>query len=130
MGMLENNPSGKPRNTRHHWKYPTLLEIPEIPGYTRKKKRYLEIPDRIFGHCYPNPIRYPVFCPIPDPILKNPTRWALVAAWNINFTNRPAIHWFWVHPVSTALGINVGKGCLPRKAVTLTVRGGGSFLEE
>ena len=29
---------------------------------------------------YPNPTRYPVFfrCPtIPDPILKNPTRWAL-----------------------------------------------------
>ena len=25
----------------------------------------------------PNPTRYPVFCPIPDPILKNATRWAL-----------------------------------------------------
>ena len=55
---------GKPRNTQ---KYPTYPEIPEIPGNTRKKKKYLEIPDRIFRHSYPNPTRYPVFCPIPDP---------------------------------------------------------------
>ena len=65
---------GKPRNTQ---KYPTYPEIPEIPENTRKKKRYPEIPDRIFRHSYPT--RYPVFCPIPDPILKNPTRWALPA---------------------------------------------------
>ena len=71
---------GKPRNTQ---KYPTYLEIPEIPGNTRKKKRYLEIPDRIFGHSYPTRtrpatryfVRYPTR---PDPILKKPTRWALV----------------------------------------------------
>ena len=73
----------------------------------------------------------PVLC-APLSLIKPITNAALffslwVAAWNINFTNRPAIHWFWVHPVSTALGINVGKGCLPRKAVTLTVRGGGHF---
>ena len=69
---------GKPRNTQ---KYPTYPEIPEIPGNTRKKKRYPEIPDRIFGHSYPTRtrpatryfVRYPTR---PDPILKNPTRWA------------------------------------------------------
>ena len=45
---------GKPRNTQ---KYPTYPEIPEIPGYTRKKKRYPEIPDRIFRHSYPTRTR-------------------------------------------------------------------------
>lgn len=69
---------GKPRNTR---KYPTYPEIPEIPGNTRKKKRYPEIPDRIFRHSYPTrtrpATRYFVQYPTrPDPILKNPTRWA------------------------------------------------------
>ena len=72
---------GKPRNTR---KYPTYPEIPEIPGNTRKKKRYPEIPDRIFRHSYPTrtrpATRYFVQYPTrPDPILKNPTRWALAA---------------------------------------------------
>ena len=57
---------GKPRNTQ---KYPTYPEIPEIPGNTRSYFSTL-LPD-------PNPTRYPVFCSIPDPILKNPTRWAL-----------------------------------------------------
>ena len=71
---------GKPRNTQ---KYPTYPEIPEIPGNTRKKKRYPEIPDRIFWHSYPTrtrpATRYFVQYPTrPDPILKNPTRWALV----------------------------------------------------
>ena len=70
---------GKPRNTQ---KYPTYPEIPEIPGNTRKKKRYPEIPDRIFRHSYPTrtqpATRYFVQYPTrPDPILKNPTRWAL-----------------------------------------------------
>ena len=77
----------------------------------------------------------PVLC-APLSFIKPITNAALffslrVAAWNINFTNRLgkviAIHWFWVHTVSTALGINVGKGCLPRKAVTLTVRRGVIF---
>ena len=71
---------GKPRNTR---KYLTNPEIPEIPGNTRKKKRYPDIPDRIFRHSYPTrtrpDTRYFVQYPTrPDPILKNPTRWALV----------------------------------------------------
>ena len=39
-----------------------------------------------------------------------------------------AIHWLWVHPVSTAFGIIISKECLIRKTATLTVRGG-SFLE-
>ena len=71
---------GKPRNTQ---KYPTYPEIPEIPGNTRKKKRYPEIPDRIFRHSYPTrtrpATRYFVQYPTrPDPMLKNPTRWALI----------------------------------------------------
>ena len=71
-----------PENTRNTRKYPKYPEIPEIPGYTRKKKRYPEIPDRIFRHSYPTrtrpATRYFVQYPTrPDPILKNPTRWAL-----------------------------------------------------
>ena len=70
---------GKPRNTQ---KYPTYPEIPEIPGNTRKKKRYPEIPDRIFRHSYPTQTRpatryFVQYLTRPDPILKNPTRWAL-----------------------------------------------------
>ena len=41
----------------------------KIPGNTRSYFSTL-LPN-------PNPTRYPVFCPLPDPILKNPTRWAL-----------------------------------------------------
>ena len=60
---------GKPRNTQ---KYPTYPEIPEIKKDTQKYPiLYFDTPTR------PDPTRYPVFCPIPDPILKNPTRWAL-----------------------------------------------------
>ena len=73
---------GKPRNTQ---KYPTYPEIPEIPGNTRKKKRYPEIPDHIFRHSYPTrtrpATRYFVQYPTqPDPILKNPTCWALFSS--------------------------------------------------
>ena len=32
-------------------------KIPDIPGNTRKKKRYPEIPDRIFRHSYPTRTR-------------------------------------------------------------------------
>ena len=42
----------------------------KIPGNTRSYFSTL-LPD-------PNLTRYPVFCLIPDPILKNPTRWALL----------------------------------------------------
>ena len=74
---------GKPRNTQKYLTYP---EIPEIPGNTQKKKRYPEIPDRIFRHSYPTRTRpatqYFVQYPTrPDPILKNPTRWALDVMW-------------------------------------------------
>ena len=66
---------GKPRNTQ---KYLTYSEIPKIPGTTRVKK----IPGNTRSYFStllpdPNPTRYTVFCPLPDPILKNPTRWAL-----------------------------------------------------
>ena len=62
---------GKPRNTR---KYPTYPEIPESKKDTRKYPIvYFDTPTR------PDPTRYPVFCPIPDLILKNPTCWALDA---------------------------------------------------
>ena len=55
--------SNIPTNTR---KYPRVKKIPEN---TRSSISTL-LPD-------PNPTRYPVFFPILDPILKNPTRWAL-----------------------------------------------------
>ena len=50
---------GKPRNTR---KYPTYPEIPERKKDTGNTQSYFLtlLPD-------PNPTRYPVFCPIPDP---------------------------------------------------------------
>ena len=70
---------GKPRNTQ---KYPTYPKIPEIPGNTRKYPKEKKIPGNIRSYFWtllpdPNLTRYPVFCPIPDPILENPTRWAL-----------------------------------------------------
>ena len=70
---------GKPSNTRKYLTYP---EIPEIHGNTQKLKRYLDIPDCIFRHSYLTrtrpATRYFVQYPTrPDPILKNPTRWAL-----------------------------------------------------
>ena len=68
--------SNKVRNTR---KYPGM------PGNTREEKRYPKIPDRIFWHSYPTwtrpATRYFVQYPTqPDPILKNPTRWALLTS--------------------------------------------------
>ena len=56
-------------------KYP---KIPETPGNTRKYPTYPEIPESkkdtrkyLIVYFYtltrPDPIRYPVFCPIPDP---------------------------------------------------------------
>ena len=64
-----------PENTRNTRKYP---KVKKIPGNTRSYFLTL-LPD-------PNPTRYPVFCPIPDPILKNPTRWALILG---GHPNRP-----------------------------------------
>ena len=53
---------GKPRNTRHTQKYLKYLEMPEIEIDTRKYPIvYFDTPTD------PNPTRYPVFCPIPDP---------------------------------------------------------------
>ena len=61
---------GKPRNTQKYPTYPKYPKVKKIPGNTQSYFSTL-LPDQ-------NPTRYPVFCPIPDPILKNPTRWALV----------------------------------------------------
>ena len=71
---------GKPRNTR---KYPTYLEIPERKKDTRKYPKEKKIPENTRSYIStllsdPNLTGYPVFFPIPDPMLKNPTRWALV----------------------------------------------------
>ena len=59
--MLENNQKNPeipkiPGNTRNTRKYP---KVKNIPGNTRSYFSTL-LPD-------PNPTRYPVFCPIPDP---------------------------------------------------------------
>ena len=60
---------GKPRNTR---KYPKYLEIPESKKDTRKYPIvYLDTPTRPATRYF---VQYPTR---PDPILKNPTRWAL-----------------------------------------------------
>merc|ERR1711893_216210 len=77
--MLENNPSVY----RLTQKYP---KIPDISGNTRNTRKYpkeKKIPGNTRSYFLtllpdPNPTRYPVFCPIPDPILKNPTHWALL----------------------------------------------------
>ena len=52
----------KPKNTRHTRKYPKYPEIPESKKDTRK---------------YPIVFFVTPTRPEPDPILKNPTRWAL-----------------------------------------------------
>ena len=54
---------GKPKNTQ---KYPTY---PKIPRNTRKNKKKLGNTRSYFSTLLPapNPTRYPVFCPIPDP---------------------------------------------------------------
>ena len=92
--MLENNPSiyiCKPRNTQKYPKYP---EIPKSKKDTRKYPIvYLTLlPD-------PTPTRYPVFCPIPDPRLKNLTRWALIIFRHSYPTRtRPATRYFVQYP--------------------------------
>ena len=45
---------------RYFAKYPKYLKIPETKRDTRKYPIASLLPD-------PNPTRYPVFCPIPDP---------------------------------------------------------------
>ena len=77
---------GKARNTR---KYPTYPEIPEIPGNTQIYPKANKIPGNTRSYIStllpdPNPTRYPVFCPIPDPTrpdIEKPYllgKWALV----------------------------------------------------
>ena len=64
-------------------KYPTYPEIPENTRHSRKYPRVKKIHGNTWSYISTllpdlNPTRYPVFCPIPDLILKNPTRWALL----------------------------------------------------
>ena len=65
---------GKPRNTR---KYPTYPEIPEIPESKKDTRKYpivfFDTPTRP----EPDPLPGILSTTRPDPILKNPTRWAL-----------------------------------------------------
>ena len=66
---------GKPRNTR---KYPTYREIPEIPERKKDTRKY---PITIFDtptRPEPNPLPGILSNTRPDPMLKNPTRWALL----------------------------------------------------
>ena len=50
---------GKPRNTRKYPTYPRYPKVKKVPGNTWSYFLTL-LPN-------PNPTRYPVFCPIPDP---------------------------------------------------------------
>ena len=60
---------GKPKNTRHTRKYP---EIPKSKKDTRKYPIvFFDTPTR------PDPLPSILSNTQPDPILKNPTRWAL-----------------------------------------------------
>ena len=63
---------GKPRNTR---KYPKYLEIPESKKDTQKYPIvFFETPTRP----EPDPLPGILSTTRPDPILKNPPRWALL----------------------------------------------------
>ena len=62
---------GKPRNTR---KYPVYPKIPESKKYTRKYPIvFFDAPTQP----EPDPLPGILSNTRPDPILKNPTRWAL-----------------------------------------------------
>ena len=72
---------------RHDWQLGILIcklfvNYLELPGNTRNNPRVKKIPENTRSYILtllpdPNPTRYPVFFPIPDPILKNPARWTL-----------------------------------------------------
>ena len=64
-----------PGNTRHTRKYPTYPEIPESKKDTRKYPIvYFDTPTRP----EPDPLPGILSNTRTDPILKNPTRWALI----------------------------------------------------
>ena len=65
---------GKPKNTRHTWKYPKNPEIPESKKDTWQYPIvYFDTPTRP----EPDPLPSILSNTRPDPIMKNPTRWAL-----------------------------------------------------
>ena len=65
---------GEPGNTRHTWKYPKYLKVKKMPE--NNLIVYFDTPTR------PEPDPLPGILSItrPDPILKNPTCWALLPA--------------------------------------------------
>ena len=64
-----------PENTRHTRKYPKNPEIPESKKDTRKYPIvYFDTPTQP----EPDPLPGILSSTRPDPILKNPTRWALI----------------------------------------------------
>ena len=66
-----------PKNTRHTRKYPKYPEIPESKKDTRKYPiANFDTPTRPATRYFPDTQ--------PDPILKNPTRWALVICFSIH----------------------------------------------
>ena len=67
---------GKPRNTRHTRKYPKYPEKPESKKDTRK---YPIVFFDTTTRPEPDPLPGILSTTRPDPILKNPTRWALAA---------------------------------------------------
>ena len=66
---------GKPENTHFNWKYTKYPEIPESKKDTRK---YPIINFNTPTRPEPDPLPNILSNTRPDPILKNPTRWALL----------------------------------------------------
>ena len=66
---------GKPRNTR---KYPTYLRYPEIPESKKGTRKYPIIFSGTPTRPEPDGLSGILSNTQPDPILKNPARWALI----------------------------------------------------
>ena len=65
---------GKPRNTR---KYPTYPRYPEIPESKKGTRKYPIVFSNTPTRPEPVPLPGILSNTQPDPLLKNPTRWAL-----------------------------------------------------
>ena len=66
---------GKPENTRHTWKYP---KYPKIPESTKDTRKYPIVNFNTPSRPEPDPLPGILSNTRPDPILKNPARWALI----------------------------------------------------
>ena len=72
---------GKPEtreNTRHIRKYPKYLKYPEIPESKKDTRNYPIVFFDTSTRPEPDPLPGILSNTRPDPIMKNPTRWALV----------------------------------------------------